>query len=51
MEAVTTRASVKGIILERDENIPPFGDLLDELERARAISLRELRELHEYRQA
>jgi uncharacterized protein (UPF0276 family) len=35
-EAVA-RSPVKGIILERDENLPPFGDLLGELAQARAI--------------
>ena len=37
LEAVVARAPVKGIILERDEALPPFGELLDELDRARAI--------------
>ncbi len=30
-------APVRGIIVERDENLPPFGEILDEVERARAI--------------
>ncbi|WP_435011202.1 DUF692 domain-containing protein [Tundrisphaera lichenicola] len=37
LEEVVARAPVKGIILERDEDLPPFGELLDELDRARAI--------------
>jgi uncharacterized protein len=37
METVAARAPVKGIILERDENFPPFAELCGELERARAI--------------
>ena len=37
LDAVVARAPVRGIILERDENLPPFGQLLDELDRARAI--------------
>jgi uncharacterized protein len=37
LEAVVARAPVKGIILERDENIPPLGELLEELELARAL--------------
>ena len=40
MEAVVARAPVRGIILERDENLAPFGDLLAEIERARAIGRR-----------
>jgi uncharacterized protein len=40
MDEVVTRAPVKGIILERDENLPPFGELLEELERARQIGKR-----------
>jgi uncharacterized protein (UPF0276 family) len=36
LDAVVARSPVKGIILERDENLPPFGDLLDELAQARA---------------
>jgi uncharacterized protein len=34
------RAPVRGIILERDENLPPLAELLDELDRARAIGRR-----------
>jgi uncharacterized protein (UPF0276 family) len=37
LEAAVARAPVRGIILERDENLPPFPDLLSELERARRI--------------
>jgi uncharacterized protein (UPF0276 family) len=40
LEAVLSRAPVAGIILERDQNIPPFQHLIDELERARAIGRR-----------
>lgn len=37
MEAVAQRAEVRGAILERDENLPAFGELLGELDRARSI--------------
>jgi uncharacterized protein len=37
LDEVVRRAPVKGIILERDEDLPPFGELLDEVDRARAI--------------
>jgi uncharacterized protein (UPF0276 family) len=37
VDEAVARSPVKGIILERDENMPPFGDLLDELAQARAI--------------
>ncbi len=37
MEAVVARAPVKGIILERDEDLPAFEELLTELDRARKI--------------
>jgi uncharacterized protein len=40
LDDVVARSPVKGIILERDENLPPFGDLLDELDAARAIGRR-----------
>jgi uncharacterized protein (UPF0276 family) len=30
------RGALRGAILERDEDLPPFGELLDELDRARA---------------
>jgi len=35
---VCTRCNVKGAILERDENFPPFADILDEIEKARTLS-------------
>jgi uncharacterized protein len=37
VDEAVARSPVRGIILERDENLPPFGDLLDELAQARAI--------------
>lgn len=37
MEAVAERIEVRGAILERDENLPAFGELAEELERARSI--------------
>jgi len=37
LDEAVARSSVKGIILERDENLPAFGDLVDELARARVI--------------
>jgi uncharacterized protein len=40
LEAAVTRAPVRGIILERDENLPPFAELLGELEQARALGRR-----------
>ena len=40
LEAAVTRAPVRGIILERDENLPPFAELLGELEQARTIGRR-----------
>lgn len=40
LEQVVARAPVKGIILERDENLPPFAALLEELDQARAIGRR-----------
>jgi uncharacterized protein (UPF0276 family) len=43
MEAVVSRVSVRGIVLERDENWPPFQDLLRELEQARSIGKRHKR--------
>jgi uncharacterized protein len=36
-ERVAARAPVKGAVLERDENLPPFEELLAEVDRARAI--------------
>jgi uncharacterized protein (UPF0276 family) len=35
VEAVVAHAPVKGVILERDEDLPPFDELLGELDRAR----------------
>lgn len=43
MDEVLRRAPVKGVILERDENLPPFGELAQELEHARAIGRRHRR--------
>ena len=40
LDAAVARAPVRGIILERDENLPLFSELLIELERARAIGRR-----------
>ncbi|MCA1635673.1 MAG: DUF692 domain-containing protein [Acidobacteria bacterium] len=37
MDEVLRRAPVKGAVLERDENLPPFDEILLELARARAI--------------
>ncbi len=37
MEAVMARAPVKGVVLERDENLPPFEELLGELDQVRRI--------------
>jgi hypothetical protein len=37
MEEVIARVPVKGIILERDENLPPFAELTAELQKARNI--------------
>ncbi|NUJ81134.1 DUF692 domain-containing protein [Methylocystis sp. FS] len=34
-DRVVARAPVKAVILERDEKIPPFGELIDEVARAR----------------
>lgn len=34
---VCRRANVKGAILERDENFPPFAEILDEIETAKCI--------------
>ncbi|QEH31958.1 hypothetical protein OJF2_04250 [Aquisphaera giovannonii] len=38
MDYVLERAPVRGLILERDEDLPPFAELLGELDRARAIA-------------
>ena len=40
LESAVERAPVKGIVLERDERLPPFEDLLGEVDRARAIGRR-----------
>ena len=37
MDEVVARVRVKGIVLERDENLPPFAELTAELEQARSI--------------
>ena len=41
MEEVLARAPVKGVLLERDENLPPFAELAAELERARGLGRRQ----------
>jgi uncharacterized protein (UPF0276 family) len=40
LEEAVARSPVKGIILERDEHLPPLVELLDEVERARTIGRR-----------
>lgn len=40
LETAVAHAPVRGIILERDENLPPFAGLLGELEQARTIMRR-----------
>jgi uncharacterized protein len=40
LEAAVARVPIRGIILERDENLPPFTEMLDELEHARTIGRR-----------
>jgi uncharacterized protein (UPF0276 family) len=40
LEAAVARSDVKGIILERDERLPPFQQLLDEIGEARTIGRR-----------
>lgn len=40
VERVAARAPVRGMVLERDENLPPFSEVLAELERARQIGRR-----------
>ncbi len=37
LDEVLRRAAVKGVILERDDNLPPFAELRDEVARARKI--------------
>ncbi len=39
-DRVVARAPVRAVILERDERLPPFGELLDEVARAR-VTLKE----------
>ncbi len=41
MEEACKRTSVKGILLERDENLPPFGEITGELARAKEIGRRQ----------
>lgn len=43
VEEVLARAPVKGAILERDDRLPPFEELVPELERARAIGRKHAR--------
>jgi hypothetical protein len=40
LEEIMRRAPVKGVILERDENLPPFSEILGEVTRAREIGRR-----------
>jgi uncharacterized protein (UPF0276 family) len=40
LEEAFGRSHVKGVILERDERLPPFNDLLDELRKARTLGQR-----------
>jgi uncharacterized protein (UPF0276 family) len=40
LDAVVARALVKGAVLERDDNLPPFDALLEELDVARGIGRR-----------
>ena len=37
IEAVMARTQVKGVVLERDENLPPFDELIAELEQVRRL--------------
>lgn len=37
MEKIVARTNVKGIVLERDENLPPFSEIIAELKQARLI--------------
>lgn len=37
MAEIIPRTSVKGIVLERDENLPPFAEIIAELERGKVI--------------
>lgn len=43
LETVLRRAPVRGVILERDENLPPFPELLGELSQAREMGRRHQR--------
>jgi uncharacterized protein (UPF0276 family) len=40
LDEVLARAPVKGVVLERDENLPPIEALLEELDRARSMGRR-----------
>jgi uncharacterized protein len=40
LESAVARSNVKGIILERDERLPPFSQLLEEVDQAREIGRR-----------
>jgi uncharacterized protein (UPF0276 family) len=40
MDDVVARAAIKGIVLERDENLPAFAELISELQQARQIGRR-----------
>ncbi|MFN9852796.1 MAG: DUF692 family multinuclear iron-containing protein, partial [Planctomycetota bacterium] len=42
LESVLAIAPVKGVILERDEKIPPLRDLIPELDRARSLFPQEI---------
>jgi uncharacterized protein len=37
LEHLASRVEIRAVLLERDERFPPFGELLDELDRARAV--------------
>ena len=37
LETVLEKFNVKAVLLERDKNLPPFTELLDELRRAREL--------------
>jgi uncharacterized protein (UPF0276 family) len=43
LDEVLARAPVKGLIIERDEDLPPFDELLGELDRAREVGRRHRR--------
>jgi len=42
LEFVRDRAPIKGILIERDENFPPFSELIEELDIARSIMKKEV---------